>query len=75
MQDKGYNEPTPIVVLVLFMLITRPIVKHEEITLLNLNLANVILVNRLMHFTLNYLVTNYDRKKKMEKKFWLLIFI
>ena len=64
MQDKGYNEPTPIVVLVLFMLITRPIVKHEEITLLNLNLANVILVNRLMHFTLNYLVTNYDRKKK-----------
>ena len=63
MQDKGYNEPTPIVVLVLFMLITRPIVEHKEITLLNLNLANVILVNRLMHFTLNYLVTNYDRKK------------
>ena len=53
----------PEFVLVLFMLITHPIVEDKEITLLNLNLANVILINSLMHFTLNYLVNNYGRKK------------
>ena len=66
MQEKGYNETTPEFVLVLFMLITRPIVEHKEITLLNLNLANVVLVNSQMHFTLislHYLVTNHGRKK------------
>ena len=66
MQDKGYNEITPKFALVLFMLITRPIVEHKEITLLNLNLANVVLVNNQMHFTLislHYLVTNNGRKK------------
>ena len=51
-------------VLALFMLITRPVIEHKEITLLNLNLANVIVRNSLMHFTLNYLVTNHGRKKK-----------
>ena len=67
-------------VLVLLMLITRPILEHKTITLLNLNLANVILLNSLIQFTLNYLVTNNDRRKKVkikkeEKKFWLLVFI
>ena len=51
-------------VLALFMLITRPVIEHKEITLLNLNLANVIVRNSLMHFTLNYLVTNHGRKKE-----------
>ena len=64
MQDKGYNETNPGVCLVLFMLITRLIVEHKEITLLNLNLAKVVLINSLMHFTLNYLITNYGRRKR-----------
>ena len=51
-------------VLFLFMLITRPIVEHKGIPLLNLNLTNVIFVNSPMHFTLNYLVTNNGRKKR-----------
>ena len=66
MQDKGYNKTAPEFVLVLFMLITRPIVEHKEITLLNLNLANVVHVNRQMHFTLislHHLVTNNGRKR------------
>ena len=49
------------------MLITRPVVEHMETTLLNLNLANVIVRNSVMHFTLNYLVTNHGRKKKEVK--------
>ena len=63
-RTKETTKQLPEFVLVLFMLITRPIVEHREITLLNLNLANVILVNSLMHFILNYLVTNYGRKKR-----------
>ena len=55
-------------VLVLLMLITRPILEHKTITLLNLNLANVILVNSLIQFTLNYLVTKNDRRKEVKIK-------
>ena len=66
-RTKDTTKQLPEFVLVLFMLITRPIVEYREITLLNLNLANVILVNSLMHFILNYLVTNYGRKKKEVK--------
>ena len=55
-------------VLVLLMLITRPILEHKKITLLNLNLANVILVNSLIKFTLNYLVTNNGRRKEVKIK-------
>ena len=55
-------------VLVLLMLITRPILEHKKITLLILNLANVILVNSLIKFTLNYLVTNNGRRKEVKIK-------
>ena len=53
-RTKDTTKQLPEFVLGLFMLITRPIVEHKEITLLNLNLENIILVNSLMHFTLNY---------------------
>ena len=55
-------------VLVLLMLITRPILEHKKITLLNLNLANVILVNSLIQFTLNYLEVKRRKEAKIKKE-------
>ena len=63
-RTKDTTKQLPKFVLVLFMLITRPIVEHKEIILLNLSLAKVFFVNSLIHFTLKYLVTSNDRKKE-----------
>ena len=50
-QDKGYNKSTLVVSFSFVHVNHSPVIEHKESILLNMNLLDVVLVNRLMPLT------------------------
>ena len=64
MQGKGYNESSPGVCFSFAYVNHSPSCRGQENHIVQFQSCKFILVNSLMYFTLNYLVTNNGRKKR-----------